>query len=166
MKTNRRQKGDLTYTHDLFKLKTAVSKHNVSYRKFEPILEDVEHTHFFHSHDRAGNPQKYCTIGAGHFHEVVVTTDARGDLVAKCGPAVRWDDVKSMSGKVKKQINTISWIHEAKDMKIEDNHTHETFYMHSEEVSENKVIQQARQDAEKLERLSKKKPALSAQVTE
>lgn len=166
MKVNRRQKGDLTYTHDLFKLKTATSKHNISYRKFEPILEDVEHTHFFHSHDRAGNPQKYCTIGAGHFHEVTVSADKEGNLVAKCGPAVRWDDVKSPSGKIKKQINTISWIHEDKDMKIEDNHTHETFYMHSEEVSENKVIQQARQDAEKLERLSKKKPALSAQVTE
>ena len=166
MKTNRRQKGDLTYTHDLFKLKMATSKHNISYRKYEPILEDVDHTHFFHSHDRAGNPQKYCTIGAGHFHEVVVSVDKDGDLIAKCGPPLRWDDERLKSGKTRKKLATIEWHHEAQGKDIIDNHTHESLYMHSEEISENKALQQARVDADKLERLTKKKPLPLSQATE
>lgn len=161
MKINRRQKGEMSYTHDLFKLKVATSLHNVSYRKFKPQLEKMDHVHFFHSHDRNGNTQKYCSMNAGHFHEITTSVDKDGNLKATCGPALRWEDSKSKSGKLKKELKTIGWYDEDKDQDILDDHTHEVTYSHSEEISDNKMRAQVQEDADRLQKLRAlpKKPA-------
>jgi hypothetical protein len=72
----------------LFELKTGKMLKNLSWRAEKPDIRDIEHQHFFHSHDSSGREMTHSTSTGGHFHVIEVGTDPKtGAPVAKCsGP--------------------------------------------------------------------------------
>lgn len=83
-------RSSVEHTDDLFKLKVASGKRNVSWKFREPSTVSYEHCHFFHSiNDTTTQPNKHSTPTGGHFHEVTVERDAEGNILnVKCGPAM------------------------------------------------------------------------------
>lgn len=127
----------LSFVHDLFKAELSTMKKNVSFSAGSPQIEEVEHVHFYHSHDSSGTPQKYTSAIGGHFHEIIHTVIDKktGETKASCGPALRHTYKKFKNGKGKKVVDSIQYHNEENDTYIKDNHTHELTYMRSEEIS-------------------------------
>lgn len=151
-------KGTTEFRHDLFKLELSHFKKNISYQKYTPQLHDVEHVHFYHSHDSKGRPQKYCSAVGGHFHEMTVEVTPSGDLVAKSGPALKHVVKRQKNGKPKTLIEKVTFYDGDEDNKFFDEHTHEVMYLESDMLSEEKLKQNLRHSAEKLETLSRAQP--------
>ena len=142
---------------DRFKLQVANMKKNTSWDRKRPQLVDMEHAHFFLSKNEAGQPQEYCSPIGGHFHKLLsmkvepvktgmIVDDENGNqieevknlLVARFGPALRNEYIKRSDGTMKKVIRPVSFniLVETEDgeeqRKLEDAHTHEAVYLHSE----------------------------------
>lgn len=98
---------------DTFKLLPEKMKKNISWNEKRPVLEGVEHSHFFHTVTSKGRTQTQATATGGHTHDVTVEMDDNGNLVAKVGPARR---VKGG------------------ELKYNDRHTHEAIYLRSANV--------------------------------
>lgn len=124
--TRRIYKGDMEIDHDLFKLEVSTARKNVSIDN-TPLYAGVEHCHFFHTYDSNGRKQAACSPIAGHTHQMEVTADDDGNLVAKAGPAVKYAGGKfiPVSG---------------------DNHTHDTTYIASEKIQVRRVSAEAQRD--------------------
>lgn len=133
-------KNEQGFRHDLFKLEIAQVKKNRSFKKGHVKIEEIEHTHVFHTYDSAGRAKKYCEPVAGHFHEIKWYTNDDGKLVAECGPALQEKYVKR-GGMQQKKIAPIVWEDEINDQVVEDNHTHTCVYRWSEELSKDMVNQ-------------------------
>lgn len=137
-------KGDHTFRHDLFKLKPTLLKKNVSFVRGEVKIETFEHSHFFHTHDSGGRPQKYCTQTGGHFHEMTWHSDeATGKLVAKCGPAMHYI-YKRKGRHQKKVMQQIEWNNDNNENSnsesvVKDGHIHDVEYLWSENISADTV---------------------------
>lgn len=138
--TKRIWKGMQTFIHDLFKAKVCKMKRNVSFVWGDPRIVDTEHTHFFHTFNSQGKPQKYTNTVGEHFHEIEWGEDDEGNLVARCGPPLRYGTHKMPNGRKVRRIEKVSW----KDMSensfntegvIRDDHVHEMQYIRSEELS-------------------------------
>ena len=72
--------------HDLFCLKEAATRKNVSYSDI-PNWVNVNHKHFYHTTDSSGKSQINSVPTAGHFHKVEVTHDDDGEIIGvSCGP--------------------------------------------------------------------------------
>lgn len=132
-------KGTKTFRHDLYKGDVKKYLRNVSYKKDAPDLVPIEHTHIYHTYDSRGKPQSFTSTTGGHFHEVSVGPDG----VVKCGPPMRWGYKKGRDGNQVKRKEPLKWFDKyatdhAKEW-IEDTHTHEFEYIHSEELSPNKI---------------------------
>lgn len=136
-------KGTKKVIHDLFELKPAIYKENVSYKFFAPKIEEHLHKHFFHSVDRRGMPNNVSSDNAGHFHKLEIVHDKNGGMKVKCGPALR-KVIKKVRGKDTEVVEPV--FYGAKDPKeidpvsgktlaIIDDHTHEIEYMRAEEVT-------------------------------
>lgn len=140
-------KNSETVWHDLFKLTTSIMKKNTSYNPKFPQLEDVEHTHFFHTVDSNGKAlNESATIG-GHFHIIETEPTAPGQppkIISVSGPK-KWAKKEIAPGKYKKV---------AVDLSEYDNHTHDIEYRYSEEIQVRKSNPQAVQvqtsEAQKL----------------
>lgn len=127
-------KGSREFYHDLFKAETANSKKNVSFTLNKPEIVEIEHSHYFHTHDSKSRPQKTTSTIAGHWHEVTWKEDANGNLVAECGPPIKFNYRQTPSGtkKVKGPIKFTKINDMGEKVIIEDTHTHKMTYMHSE----------------------------------
>jgi len=147
-------KGMQSFMHDLFKLEVSNMKRNVSYKKFQPQIEEVEHAHFFHSHDTGGNRNEYCVPVGGHFHKMQITTDKEGQVHAVCGPALKEITTTTRAGTPRNSIVPVSWVDEALDKEIVDTHTHDVAYKGSEEIWPDKVKRDQAMDAAKLSQLN------------
>lgn len=105
--------------HDLYKLKVASLVRNASYNESQPIFENVEHCHYFHSIDSRGRKMETSSKVGGHFHKMEVQPD--GTVI--CGPAVTEVKVKK-HGRVVTEYRT----------NRHDTHTHEVEYRFSEKI--------------------------------
>lgn len=136
-----RFKGSAEFRHDLFKAAVQKFKKNLSYKEYTPELIGVEHCHFYHSHDNRGRKNQYTTAQGGHFHEITTEVTKSGEIVAKCGPALREIVIKNRSGKVKRVIEPVQYKDGDDRTLITDDHTHAMEYLHSEFLSEQKIQQ-------------------------
>jgi hypothetical protein len=125
--------------HDLFKLMPAKARKNIAYKDTYDEYIDVEHAHFYHSVDSAGNPQDTSVPIAGHFHVLEVVTPATDDTpaVLKCSPPMKW---------VKKRNRTNGRFERvAIPVGEHDTHTHTVAYLKSEKYTPRVVNPAAQQ---------------------
>lgn len=157
-----RWKGDEEFRHDLFKLNVANMKKNSSYIPYQPSLHEVEHSHFFHSHDMKGRNQKYCSAVGGHFHEVSInwmSCDDEGNPEVVIGPAQCFRQRRLRSGKMQQIVSKVSFLTspdkdddpDARVTEILDNHTHTSTYVRSEMISPRKVKERQQADKQNLQ---------------
>jgi hypothetical protein len=146
-------KGDEEFRHDLYKLHIDKMKRNVSYKEAEPSIQEIEHVHFFHSHDKKGKVNETCQPVGGHFHKILTSVDAKGNLVAECGPPLRMVSKKMRNGKQKKIVESVYYITEDPGTNITDTHKHKMEYLRSELISPNRVLAGQRRDAERLKQM-------------
>jgi len=140
---------------DRFKLQVANMKKNTSWRPKQPQIVEMEHTHFFLTCDEHGKPMIHSTPTGGHFHKVDWAVDQDGNLIAKCGPALKIDYIKMANGKQKKAVVPVEWKAQKEtmdgvlDYKLQDTHTHECTYLFSHNVSAEmkKEIQRSNSEA-------------------
>lgn len=110
--------------HDLYKLEAVDMKKNVSYTNILN-LENVSHTHFFHTIDVAGNEQNACVPIGGHFHimEVVTPATETDPPVYRCSTPMKW---------VRKRDRfTGKWVKVAVPANDYDDHIHPVQYKDS-----------------------------------
>lgn len=134
-------KGQRRDWHHLFKADVRPMKKNVSFQKGQPRIEELEHTHLFHTVNSQLKPQKHSSTVGGHFHELEWAVGADGiPKVVKCGPPMTYRYVSKPGGQKKRQ-GAVKW----RDMRnedgdehvfVEDKHTHTFKYIHSEELQE------------------------------
>lgn len=105
--------------HDLYKLNAAALKRDIGYNNQHPILESVEHVHFYHSIDSRGNPQEFSTKIAGHFHRITIMDDG----TAICSEPLM-EVISRRGGRQQKSYVKVP----------HDNHTHEVVYRCSEKI--------------------------------
>lgn len=125
--------------HHCWRLNVEKMKKNLSWRKGEVIIDQIEHCHYFHSINSLGMHQTKSNDVGGHFHEVKWEINDEGYPVATCGPALRKVHKKLANGKLKTIIEPIKFWDAEKDKWIEDNHTHECEYKHSNKISMGKA---------------------------
>lgn len=170
-------KGHTEFRHDLFKLEVAVMKKNVSYKKFEPDLKNVEHAHFFHSHDMKGKVLLHSQAVGGHFHEVKVVWGKEADgtpFIEKliCGEPLRQVQKRTKGGRVKTVIEPVRFEtgtaavddtdeDERTGFEVDD-HRHELTYMGSEMISPEKLKQKKEADKAALAGMMAAQPGLFA----
>ncbi len=112
--------------HDLFKLKPASMKKNVSFTD-EPRYEFFEHCHIFHTVDSNGKPQEACTPVGGHVHKIEVVHEG-GVPALKVSPAMHW--VRRKKGaRFQRMLVPIT-----ETDPDGDDHTHASMYLGSERI--------------------------------
>lgn len=131
-------KGARQYVHSLFKLEPAKMLKNAHWNPHTPRLVEIEHLHFFHSHDRKGQAQTQTNKVGGHYHEIklVMANSADGSPAVKsveCGPPMKISSERMPSGRRRKVVKQVSWIDENRDgIEVKDDHRHDVAYQHSE----------------------------------
>jgi len=159
-------KGMREFEHDLFKLKVAPMKRNISWKYYEPDIRQIEHCHIYHSCDEKGKPQQYCAPVGGHFHKIEVDwsefgTDKSGPKVT-VGPALQYKHVKLRGAgrRMVKRIVPVSFYGEDKnsgeELSIKDTHTHEVEYLDTEILSQAKRMKSRPEERTKVEALMDK----------
>lgn len=133
-------RGAKEFRHDLYKSDVGTMKRNTSFQKGVIKIVELEHSHTYHSHNSQGQPQQYSSHVGGHFHEITTAVDSQGNLIAKCGPALREVFRKTPHGQ-KRRKERVKWNHSGPDSDevIEDNHRHEFAYQGSEMLSDAKI---------------------------
>lgn len=151
---NRIIKGTKVFWHDLFKsdVKNCIKciyarsdeKGNSQQRPED--LKEVEHVHFFHSHDSMGIPQTTCVSVGGHSHKIRTHDDQGNPLVDKhgqprveCGPPFR--RVKVKRGRKMVTIEEPVKFGMEDGEAVVDKHTHVFKYLDSQELSPDKMEQ-------------------------
>lgn len=133
-----KERGMVSWIHELFKLNVAKCQTNVSWQQFKPRLVEVEHCHMYHTTDQAGKHQDKCSPIAGHFHYVkpklddkgVELLDAEGYPVMECSPPMRQVRTKMKSGSWKKKVEQVQFATD--DGFKYDNHKHDFDYIGAE----------------------------------
>lgn len=121
--TERVYKGTQEVDHDLFKLEVAPMLKNVSFSEEKPRYEQTEHVHWFHTVDSMGQPMKHTPAVGGHFHEIILVTDAKGGLPkAMCSPPMKWVRGPGANGRMQRIAVELDY----------DRHTHTLKYEGSE----------------------------------
>lgn len=143
---------NVEFRHDLFVLKNTQCLKNRSWVKYDLTkIIKKEHKHYYHSFNSKGKPFLQCAPACGHFHEVKTSVDKDGNLVAECGPPLRW--IMKKRGrkyiKMKAPILFPADEHPSSD-DVTDKHTHEIVYSHSEMLSEHKIQTKQMADQAKL----------------
>jgi hypothetical protein len=131
-----------TVLHHLFKAELANMQKNVSFVPGQPEIKSVEHVHFFHTVNSMGMPQKYTNEVGGHFHEVFWQMDAQGNLVAKCGPALKKVSKRGRDNLTKTVIVPVEYLDKVSaetPFNLKDDHSHGMTYHGSDEISAKKV---------------------------
>ncbi len=128
-------KGQREVIHDLFELKEAIFKQNVSYKFLEPQLVDIKHKHFFHSVDRRGIANQVSSDNSGHFHYLEIKADAEGNMTVTCGPPMR-NAIKKVKGKDRVVVEPVFYgaKNPTDEDAVVDDHTHEIAYVQAEKL--------------------------------
>lgn len=132
-----KMKGEARFRHDLFKGSVGLFKSNKSYIYGDPKIVDVEHVHFYHSHNSQGRKQRYTNIVGGHFHEIKTKVDKNGDIVAECGPPLTKKWLRMPNGENRSQVVPVEYWNGYTHKNVVDDHTHDFQYIHSEVLSPN-----------------------------
>jgi hypothetical protein len=111
---------------------------NVSYKKGAPKIDKLEHTHYFRNINSQLKPQTVTDTVGGHFHQIEWMDTPEGPKVVKCGPAMTQKYVTRAGGTQRRLTVQVGWDDMTGDenLRLQDNHTHEFRYIHSEEISE------------------------------
>lgn len=97
--------------HDLFRLDLANTKKDVGINPEKPIWEVIPHKHFYHTVNSDGKTLKTSAPTAGHYHEVIVESDADGNFTkVECGPPLVMHKGKSHPYKNDKHIHNVSYL--------------------------------------------------------
>lgn len=121
--------------HHLFKTMISKFLKDLSFGSENMRIDQIEHVHHYHSVNSMGHAQKYTTMVGGHFHEVHWNVDpATGDIVAKCGPALK-KVVKNTPRGTKTSVEPLKFYNKEHDQHFVDDHTHEITYVGSDELS-------------------------------
>jgi hypothetical protein len=115
---------DMEFPSDLFKLEIANMLKNAGFDDKKPVLQNVEHCHFYRTYNSNGKKLTQCNFVGGHTHEVTVDVKADGTLVAKCGKAY--------------------------GSKFNDEHTHKTSYVRSDVIAKRKLNEGAQAEISRL----------------
>jgi len=134
---NRTYKGDVTIDHDLFKLQAAKFLKNISIDINNPIWMPAEHCHFYHSHDSSGKRLEKSSATGGHFHEMEVKVDKKGNLSATCSRPLK----RVWNPKKRRYENTPFNSGAAEG--AGDNHVHEVTYIKSDKIEIRKLNSEA-----------------------
>lgn len=153
-------KGTQVFWHDLFKSDVQKMIKNVYHRtdekgigqQKEEDLKQVEHVHFFHSHDSMGRPQDTCVSVGGHYHKMIThdkegnpLLDRNGNPRVEC--SIPYRKVKVKRGKKMVTVEeVVKWGMED-GQTLQDKHTHEFRYDQSQELSPDKMEQLKRSNA-------------------
>lgn len=122
--------------------------------KFGPIkIKPTEHVHYFHTVTSTGAKQEYTAPIAGHVHKVEWGVDEHGNMVAKCGPALK--PVKRMVNGIPRtryeQIRVRNYDGQEGDPEfLNDNHTHQMVYMGSDKLTKNKTDEIRKSNREEI----------------
>ena len=138
--TNAEQKrifgNNFEFKSDLFKLEVAECNLNKSWNDI-PMLESIEHVHFFHTYDSNGRKMARTNIVAGHFH-VIEYEEQGGDKPVK---------ILSVSGPMhevkRKVLGRWQKVAEAISDTLQDDHTHKISYRRTERVQARQTSPQA-----------------------
>ena len=138
--TNTEQKrvfgNSFEFKSDLFKLEVAECNLNKSWNDI-PMLESIEHVHFFHTYDSNGRKMARTNIVAGHFHVIEYQeqgADKPVKIISVSGPM---HEVKrKVLGVWKKVVEPIS-------ESLQDDHTHKITYRRTEAVKARQTSVQA-----------------------
>ena len=126
--------------HHLFKGSVEKFLRNNSWKKGMVEIDGIEHTHYFHTINSMGMEQKYTAAVGGHFHEVTVVKNAKGEITeAICGPALKKVIKKTPSGISKTTYAPIKYMDKENDREVVDDHKHVLEYKGSDEIIPNKV---------------------------
>jgi len=126
-KVNRVYAQDLEIDSDLFKLEVNMMKKNLGADDKKPLLTGVEHCHFFRTYDSSGKKQNKCGSIGGHYHEVSVSVDSKGNLKAECSKAI--------------------------GTKFNDDHVHNVAYIRSDKVQKRTINEDAQMYIAKMEKI-------------
>ncbi len=136
-------RGTRSWSQDVFKLKVASRLFNMAWKTYRPQLIEQEHCHFYRSVNDQGVTNEYSTAIGGHFHKIEVEWNPDGTLKRTfCGPPLHKAQV-TMPGS-KRKVTRITQIYFEKEtengevVRIEDNHSHEMDYIHTDEISPQK----------------------------
>lgn len=124
--------------HDLFKAELHKFKKNTEWRKGMVSLIELEHTHIYHTINSQCKTQKYTNAVGGHFHEITTAVDAEGNIVAKCGPPLRYGVRRLPNGGFKKKLERCTWfdgMNGPEGREIVDDHIHDMTYLSSEMIN-------------------------------
>ncbi len=134
--------------HHLFKGLVAKAKRS---DKWGPIkIKEIEHVHFFHSVSSNGTVQEFSNSVCGHVHRWSWEVDAQGNLVAKCGPALK-KVVRPGQGGVSKVSYEAIKVRDADTGDLyTDNHSHPMQYLGSDPISKAKVQQIQKSNSETI----------------
>lgn len=135
-----RRKEDISFEHSLVKLTVAPMKKNTGFKEVaKPSdIDDVEHVHYFHSHDDRGVAQKYSSSVGGHFHEVSIDwscADAQGNPLIKVGPPIVKEKKLNSRGTMVTRLASVMFKVEDKsgmETLVQDDHVHTPEYKHTE----------------------------------
>lgn len=115
-------KGTQEVDHDLFKLKVAVMRKNVSFTDI-PDYVPIEHCHTFHTVDSNGKKQTTSNPVGGHHHEIEVINVKDGVPTLRVSPPMKFVRER-VAGRTRKIAVEVEG----------DSHTHEVEYLGSERI--------------------------------
>lgn len=151
-KFQERFKEDIEIQNMKFKLLPADVKRMEGWSTQDPKIRNVEHTHMFSTmNDRNGQPNLHCAPACGHTHEITIDKTqveevevklANGEIKKQqqykvvVGPPIKIQ--KKSIGGVYRQVKTPVTIprHEALGGPVTDTHTHQSWYLHSEVITQ------------------------------
>lgn len=127
-KINRIYSNNMLIDSDLFKLEVQMMQKNMAINSKKPVIENIEHCHFYRTFDSNGRQTNRCNYVGGHTHEIKVITDKEGNLKAKCSTP----------------IGTVL---------SSDQHTHNIRYIKSDKVEKRLISSEAQQVIANFERI-------------
>lgn len=104
---------------------TMMKNVGISNKVHERQIVHLEHCHIYHTFSGSGQKQYKANAIGGHYHDVEVSTDDKGNWVTKCSPP-------------KQQLGS-------ENIVIEDQHTHKMIYIRTGVVETNRFNPQAQQ---------------------
>lgn len=133
-----RMKGQGRALCHLFKSNMQAFLKNVSYKKGQPKIDRLDHTHYFRNINSQLAPQTVTDTVGGHFHHIEWADTEDGPKVVKCGPAMVQKYVTRAGGVQRRVTVPVGWddLTGDGDTRLTDNHTHDFRYIHSEELTE------------------------------
>jgi hypothetical protein len=97
-------RSQMEVTSHSYKLEVANFPKNIASDEAKPEYHKAEHVHFFHTKDRAGKRLIYSSPVGGHFHELEIVPNPKGEahpptVRCKSGP-LKWVSRKDKYGNV------------------------------------------------------------------